>query len=477
MTSTKTAAKRVWPAYNTIWRWHFYAGLFCLPFILVLSISGAIYLFKPQVESVLDRPYDLLVMTGKRATAEAQVSAALAAVPGAVLNAYLLPETLHSAVRVLVGQRKDLTRVYVHPETLQILKLEHDDDKLMRVVHRIHGELLIGDIGSNLVELAASWAIVMIITGLYLWWPSNSKSLAGIVYPRLSKNGRVWWRDLHAVTGFWISFFTLFLLLSGLPWAKSWGGLLKEVRHISAGKVVQQDWTTGRSSELAERQKMNMAADDESEHANHLAHKLEAHQHESHQQGADKMPQAKQDYSALDRLVDTVQPLHLAAPVLISPPSKKSPEWTAKSDAQNRPLRVNLVLDASTGEIKSRKDFADRPLLDRVIGYGVAIHEGQLFGWFNQLLGLLTALGLALLSVSAIVLWWRRRSVGTLGAPPANKKSTAYTVGLIAVIVALGILLPFFGLTLLTVLLIEHLILQRMPSARNFLGLSQATVE
>ena len=472
MTSTKTAAKRVWPAYNTIWRWHFYAGLFCIPFILVLSISGAIYLFKPQVEAVLDRPYDQLVMTGKRATAEAQVLAALAVVPGAVLNAYELPETQHSAVRVLVGQRKELTRVYVHPETLQILKLEHEDDKLMKVVHRIHGGLLIGDIGSNLVELAASWAIVMIITGLYLWWPSNTKSLAGIVYPRLSKSGRVWWRDLHGVTGFWISFFTLFLLLSGLPWAKSWGGLLKEVRHISAGKVVQQDWTTGRSSELAERQKMNMAMDDESEHANHMVHKHELHNH-----GTDEMPQSKQDYSALDRLVATVQPLHLAAPVLISPPSKKSSEWTAKSDSQNRPLRVNLVLDASSGEIKSRKDFADRPLLDRIIGYGVAIHEGQLFGWFNQLLGLFTALGLSLLSVSAIVLWWRRRSVGTLGAPPANKKSTAYTYGLIAVIFVLGILLPFFGLTLIVVLLIERLILRNIPSAQNFLGLNQVLSE
>jgi uncharacterized iron-regulated membrane protein len=477
MTSTQAATKRVWPAYNTIWRWHFYAGLFCIPFILVLSVSGAIYLFKPQVEAALDQPYDHLLMTGKRTTAEAQVLAALSIVPGAVLNAYELPETQHSAVRVLVGQRKELTRVYVHPETLKILKIEHEDDKLMKVVHRIHGGLLIGDIGSNLVELAASWAIVMIFTGLYLWWPSNTKSLAGIVYPRLRKSGRVWWRDLHGVTGFWISFFTLFLLLSGLPWAKSWGGLLKEVRHISAGKVVQQDWSTGRSSELAERQKMNMAMNDESEHANHMEHSHEAQMHEAHQHGTDKIPQAKHDYSVLDRLVTTVQPLHLAAPVLISPPSKKSPEWTAKSDAQNRPLRVNLVLDAISGKIKSRKDFDDRPLLDRTIGYGVAIHEGQLFGWFNQLLGLFTALGLSLLSVSAIVLWWRRRSVGSLGAPPANKKSTAYTYGLIAVIIVLGILLPFFGLSLLVVLLIERLILRNIPSAQNFLGLNHALAE
>jgi uncharacterized iron-regulated membrane protein len=311
LANNKQLTMREWPAYNTIWRWHFYAGLFCIPFILVLSITGGIYLFKPQVEAVLEQPYDQLKIIGTTTSASAQVSAALAVVPGAVLNAYVLPETPHSAVRVLLGQRKDLTRVYVHPETLEILKVEHEDDKLMRVVHRIHGELLLGDRGSNLVELAASWAIVMIITGLYLWWPTNSKSLAGIAYPRLNKNGRVWWRDLHAVTGFWISFFTLFLLLSGLPWAKSWGGLLKEVRHMSAGKVVEQDWTTGRSSALAERQKMNTAAlGDEAEHANHNGHK----------HNMDKIKSNKTEYSPLDRLVTTLQPLHLVAPVLISPP-------------------------------------------------------------------------------------------------------------------------------------------------------------
>ena len=52
-------------AYRIIWRWHFYAGLFCLPFIVVLSLSGAIYLFKPQIDAYLDRPYDHLALSGQ----------------------------------------------------------------------------------------------------------------------------------------------------------------------------------------------------------------------------------------------------------------------------------------------------------------------------------------------------------------------------------------------------------------------------
>lgn len=455
--------------YSTVWRWHFYAGLFCVPFVLVLAITGAIYLFKPQVEAALNQPYQQLTMTGAVQTASAQVNAALAAVPNTVFNAYQLPETPQSAVQILLGQKNDLTRVYVHPQTLAILNVARDDDRLMQVVHELHGNLLVGDWGSYLVELAASWAIVMLITGLYLWWPQNIQSLAGIVYPRLNGSKRVFWRDLHAVTGFWIAFFVLFLLVSGLPWAKSWGGMLKEVRQISAGKVVEQDWPVGPSSARLAREQMNMAAMSDAEHAEHMKHMQ-----------VDNKTQTtpfnnKTDYSAIDRLVAAVQPLHLAYPVLISPPSQKSPDWTAKSNAQNRPLRAELVLDAQTGAIKSRKNFADRPLLDRVIGYGVAIHEGQLFGWFNQFLGLVTALGLILICMSGVVLWWRRRAPNVLGAPAGKKptaepKLAAYVV--MASIVLLGVLLPFLGISLLAVLLVECYVLRYIPAARSFLGLN-----
>ena len=185
MSSEKQTHQRQWPAYNTIWRWHFYAGLFCIPLVLVLAITGGIYLFKPQVEAVLDQPYSQLAITGAPQTAVAQVNAALTAVPNTPLNAYQLPETSQAAVQVLVGQKKDLMRVYVHPQTLQILNIEREDDKLMHVMHELHGNLLVGDWGSYVIELAASWAIVMLISGLYLWWPNNAQSIAGIVYPRL----------------------------------------------------------------------------------------------------------------------------------------------------------------------------------------------------------------------------------------------------------------------------------------------------
>ena len=43
--------------YRTIWRWHFYAGLFVVPMVLILSLTGAAYLFKPQIERWEERAW------------------------------------------------------------------------------------------------------------------------------------------------------------------------------------------------------------------------------------------------------------------------------------------------------------------------------------------------------------------------------------------------------------------------------------
>ena len=72
--SDRPSASRCWPDYRAVWRWHFYAGLFCIPFVVVLSISGSIYLFKTEVESWIDGPYDRLEVSGQAASAADQAA-------------------------------------------------------------------------------------------------------------------------------------------------------------------------------------------------------------------------------------------------------------------------------------------------------------------------------------------------------------------------------------------------------------------
>ncbi|HEY8064314.1 MAG TPA: PepSY domain-containing protein [Methylosinus sp.] len=450
-------------AYRTVWRWHFYAGLFCLPFVLVLSLSGAVYLFKPQLDAWLDRPYDHLALAGAPQSLDAQVAAAQAALPDARLTSLELRADPADAARVafMTGRRDAddfvIQRVLVRPDTLEILAIQDDKYRPSQLAGGIHGTLLLGTPGHVLLELVGAWAIVMIVSGLYLWWPRDAKGLAGVAYPRLSEGGRMFWRDLHAVTGLWVSFFALFLLITALPWTLVWGESFRFARNIGEKVLVHSDWTTGPADEREQRKaQFQQAAPAASEHAEHQHHMTAA---------------AAPTHAGFDRIAPIAAGLGLAEPVLIAPPGSASPNWNVQSKTQNRPLRRSIDFDPESLRQVGETGFATSPLVERIVGVGVAAHEGQLFGWPNQLLGLLSVIGYLLLVVSSVALWWRRRPRGALGAPPAFAPEPRLAPFVVGLVVALGLLLPTLGLSLLAVLAAEQIIRRASPGASRWLGL------
>lgn len=419
--------------YRTIWRWHFYAGLFCIPFILSLSVTGAIYLFKPQIDAWQERSFTNLETDGQRASPEAHIQAAEIAVPRANFASYRLPRAQDEAVVITMKTAENSQLVYVHPYSLAVLNIIDTDERITNVVKSLHGELMSGTPGSVLIELAGCWAIVMILSGLYLWWPRSATGLAGIVFPRVRSGSRQFWRDIHAVTGFWVALFTLFLLISGLPWSLVWGNAFKEVRTL-AETPVQQGWTI-------------------SHHEHHAEADIE--------RGA-----------LTSQLVNKAHSLDFAHPVELSLDSNTPHQWKVSSLHQNRMLRADVWLDSGTAEIVNNREFSDKPLVDRIVGIGIAAHEGHLFGWMNQLLGLLVAIGLMIVSLSGFVLWRRRKPQGTLGAPPTPTNSKSGLV-VTAITLVLAVLLPLLAASLVLLYILERWVLQRIPPLRDWLGLPQ----
>jgi len=427
--------------YRRIWRWHFYAGLIALPFVALLSVTGMIYLFKPSLDHWSERAYDHLPLAGPARSLDEQVAAALAATPGARLKALEWRTDPQDAARVLlIDQKGTPLRVLVRPDTLAILSAGPERDLTSEFVKRIHGELLSGDTGAVLVETAGGWGIVLFATGLYLWWPRNARGLGGILYPR---RGRLL-RDLHAVTGFWISVLALFFLISALPWTKVWGGAFKQVQAYSAG-ALSRDWTTGPASE----------------HAHHM-HELTG--------AASSAPEG------FDRVAALVPELNLAAPVLIAPPGPMSVNWTIRSDSQNRTARTSVEIDPE-GAVVHPRGFADKSLIDRIVGVAISAHEGQLFGWVNQALGVVTGLGLLTMSVSALLMWWKRRPAGVVGAPPAPDRAPRMGSAMGGLVILLALLLPTLGISLVLISALERLVLRRIAPVSHFLGLEPRHAE
>ncbi len=432
--------------YAMIWRWHFYAGLFVIPFVLLLAVTGAAYLFKPQVERWEERAFHGLSVASA-VSPQAQVDAALAAFPGARFGSYRLPEREGDAamIRLAPPDGHPARDVFVSPQG-KVLGSIAPETRLMEWDKRLHGQLLLGKRGSWLVELAASWAIVLVLSGLYLWWP-RGRGLAGVLWPRLQGGTRLVWRDLHAVTGFWISGLVLVLLVTGLPWAGLWGSAFKTVRAEMGWVQGEQDWTLGGEPASAG-----------------------GGDHAGHDHAAPMHAAPVSIHAGLDGIVARAKAEPLAFPVLVTPPGAQgAAAWTIRSDAQNRPLRVTIMHDAATGRDISREAFGDGHVLDRVVGYGIAWHEGQLFGWVNQLVGVLTAVGLVVMAASGFVLWRRRKPEGALGAPPPSA-IPARIGGVAALLLVLAALLPLLAASLAVLWLLERTALPHLPRLARWLG-------
>ena len=455
--------------YRTLWRWHFYAGLLVMPLVLILSVTGAIYLFKPQVERWEERAYQGLA-TGGGVSPNSQAEAALRAFPGSRLHAYRLPEQPGDAamIHLALADGRSMRDVFVSPQGRVLGSLD-PEARIIAIDHDIHGQLLLGPRGSWIVELAASWAIVMILTGLYLWWP-RGRGPAGVLWPRLSLGQRAFWRDIHAVTGFWVAGLALVLLVTGLPWANAWGTAFAWARAELGLVKGRQDWTIGGRAATASAM---------GEHAGHDGMAMDEPHAEHDHAAMMHMQTSGVALPSLGQIVARAERERLAFPVLVVPPGAPGQfggagdamAWTVRSDAQNRPLRVTLRYDAATGREVSRQSFEDKHVVDRVVGYGVAWHEGQLFGWVNQLVGLLTAMMLATLIVSGFVMWRRRRPEGVLGAPPATR-TPARMRGVAAIMLLLAMILPLFAGSLILLWLIDRLLLPRLPRTARWLGVA-----
>jgi uncharacterized iron-regulated membrane protein len=372
--------------------------------------------------------------------------------PGAQFHGYRLPAREGDAAVIHVGlaDGRTMRDVYVSPQG-KVLGSVDPDSRISATVSRIHGSLLIGRVGDWIVELAACWAIVMILTGLYMWWP-RGQGVRGVIWPRLRSGKRIFLRDLHAVTGFWVSGLALVLLTTGLPWASVWGDAFRLARAELGLVQGAQDWKTG-------------------SHAPHAEHDHDAMM---------KMQAAGIPLIGLADMVAKAQLEKLPHPVFVKPPG--APErfgpptpmaWTIKSEAQNRPLNRSISFDVATGKELSRTDFADKHVIDRAVNYGIAWHEGQLFGWINQLIAVLTAFGLITLVVSGFMMWRRRKPVDALGAPTAPAVPQKIG-GVVVIIGVMAILLPLLAISLLVLWLFDRLLLPRLPAFAIWLGIRPA---
>jgi uncharacterized iron-regulated membrane protein len=457
--SVPTSAAGSSGLYRRIWRWHFFAGLMCVPFIFSLAVTGAMYLFHRQIDDIVYAPQMLRQspnLGGQALPPTQLIAAALRTYPGQP-KALGVPDDNRRNAQVDVIRAGGITlQVFVDPATGKIAGAIDESARVMTIVKRIHSLAIAGDGGNVVIEIVAGWIIVLMASGVYLWWPRGRG--AGVVSIRPKARGRAWWRDLHAVTGAFGGIVILFLALTGMPWSIFWGknvnawltahdlgvpnGLWRGVPKstLPASALGDLPWT--------QQQAAIPASDDP--HAGHKAMTRHA--------------QAPGGYTLLDN-PGTISPDVVVAQLaragmdggyrLALPRDGRGVYSAIRMPGQLARQRV-MHVDQYSGKVLMDIGAADSGAIGRVTEWGVSVHQGGEYGTPNLLIMLAGCVALVTLCISGIITWWKRRPSGALAAP-ARKDGDRLAKGVLAIAVVLGCCFPLLGASMLAVLLIDTL--------------------
>jgi uncharacterized iron-regulated membrane protein len=140
---------------------------------------------------------------------------------------------------------------------------------------------------------------------------------------------------------------------------------------------------------------------------------------------------------------------------LIRPASAGMPYLIATTVVRAQDARA-ITIDAGSGAVTQDIDWRMFGPGARAVEWGIATHQGQEYGEVNRLLMLAGCLCLLLLCVTAPVLWWKRRLGGRLTEPPAASVGPKRTVT--AMMIALGVLFPLTGLSMIAALIGEWIL-------------------
>ncbi|KQO74586.1 PepSY domain-containing protein [Methylobacterium sp. Leaf88] len=421
--------------YRAVWRWHFYAGLLCLPVLILLSVTGSLYLFKDEVNATLFAYRTrVAVQASPPVGVDVLLFNASEAVPTAVPVSLTEPADPSASAVVTMAEGSRRILVYLNPYDGSVLDRVARDDEFMMVVRGLHSLAYFGPVANGLIEVVAGFTIILVLTGLYLWWPRQQGG--GVVRLRGTPRRRVWWRDLHAVTGLVAGAGIFFLALTGLPWSAWWGQHLRSWSNAAGVGQPSALWANKPVSTVPMREMLTTTG-----------------------WAMEDAPLPTSQPAAtptigLARAVDILQALGMPRGFEVSLPSGETGVYAAAAYPKDVTGQRMISLDQYTGTPLVDVRFADLGGVARAIQYGIGLHKGEHWGRANQFAMLAFCLATILLAVTAATMWWKRRPAGRLGVPPWPRDRRV-AAGVTLIVFVLGALFPLTGLVILGMLLLD----------------------
>jgi uncharacterized iron-regulated membrane protein len=353
---------------NFIQKLHLVLGFASGLVVLVVSLTGSLLVFEHELEEAVAHDRFFVERPGtRRLPADALLAGVRAAYPGRPVGGFEIDHDARKTVRVKLEEPR--TTVFVNPYSGQIQGEQAHDARFFTVVLKLHRYLLAEEAGKAVTGVSCVVFVLMLLSGVVLWWPRNAAFLRDRLRVRLKARWRRVNYDAHSVAGFYAALPLLVIALTGLVWAyKPVNGaifLLLDDKPQDKSKPVSV--AGGRT-------------------AGGLAYEgLVARTHRQYAFPGDLTVNLPKDDSA--SVVVAKEDLSAALPNVVS----------------------FLYFDQYSGELLKAEPYETVSRGMKVRRAVYPIHTGSVGGVFTKIIALLVSLFAASLPVTGFLLWWGRR--------------------------------------------------------------------
>lgn len=242
---------------------HLWLGLASGLIVFIIAITGAIWTFESEISDLVYPYRKVAIQNNKPTILIAEIKEQVKPYLKNINAIYYLGKDRSIQVREWHKINGKLINkyVYLNPYTGEVLKVKINNPSFFDVVVELHTSLLLGEIGTEIVRYATLLFLLLIISGIYLWWPKKKLNLK----QRLKfdwKETTKWRRknfDLHSILGFYASWIVIFAVITGLAWGFKW--VDKAIYAIATLGEPYQDYTVVNSISNTSSQSVN-ALDD-----------------------------------------------------------------------------------------------------------------------------------------------------------------------------------------------------------------------
>lgn len=207
-------------SFKTFWRkTHLIIGLVSGLVVFISSITGALYVFKDEIES-MTQTFRHVEAEGKEMLLPSEVfKIAEEALPNTLIHGAIYNGSTE-VVEVVYYQPEPLYygAAYIHPYSGEMVKQVNFLQTFFGLVLAGHTSLwLPPNIGMPIIAVSVIMYLILLISGIVLWWPKGKKRNGAFTFTKTNKL-LVKIKEWHVVLGFYATFFVLIILLTGAVW-------------------------------------------------------------------------------------------------------------------------------------------------------------------------------------------------------------------------------------------------------------------